>query len=150
MVNRTKCGNSSHYSASSKGQQGKSAHPVRSLSTPPLSTAFSIESFFFFVPAAMVPLFHVGVLAVPTTNFDFQLLPRTIMDVVLFHPQMGYICMGGTFSYHYESSTREAQKKWRACSFLDRYLRRRKKNGIVKDYSASPLFVLPILESIFS
>lgn len=98
MANRTKCENSSHYSASSKEQQGKSAHPVRSLYTPPLSTfAFSIESFFFFAPAAIAPLLHVGVLAVLTTNYDFQLFPRTIMDVVLFHPSGIYFCMGGTF-----------------------------------------------------
>ncbi|KAK3834744.1 MAG: hypothetical protein JOS17DRAFT_595052 [Linnemannia elongata] len=92
MANRTKCENSSHYSASSKGQQGKSAHPVRSLSAPLLSTfAFSFESFFSFLPAAMVPLLNAGELAIPTNYYDYHLFPRTIMDVVLFHPSGIYL-----------------------------------------------------------
>lgn len=109
MANRTKCENSSHYSASSKGQQGKSAHLVHSFSTPlPSAFAFFFERLFVCVSAAIVPLLHVRVLAIPTTNYDFQLLPKTMMDVVYFI-QMG--CMGGTFTYHDESSTREAQEK---------------------------------------
>ncbi|OAQ32807.1 hypothetical protein K457DRAFT_134920 [Linnemannia elongata AG-77] len=77
MANRTKCENLSHYSASSKGQQGKSAHLVHSFSTPlPSAFAFFFERLFVCVSATIVPLLHVRVLAIPTTNYDFNCYPK--------------------------------------------------------------------------
>jgi hypothetical protein len=134
MANRTKCENSSHYSESLKGQQGKSVSPtplhnIHSSSSP----SPSLSRAFFTVPfmsVAMVPLLHARLLSAYYLQLWFQLQPRTVMDDVLFPPQMGYICMGCPFLIMMWARHGKHKRKMARCSFSIHYSSGRKKNWL--------------------